>query len=225
MRTIAFLLPFMLLLCNCKQRTENTEPKLDESVVEVETAAPLSPVMRELLGFASITFNDTTDIDGIFLFHEMDGEGATREIDKDRAINLYKGLMKRSPASAFPIFEIKGTEMAILPVQGKGYGGPIWAKILVDRTTLEINKIAFEHKAESDGYGAAISGTTFENQFEGKKIDLEKSALGLADKIERSSDEGNVIEGISGATMTSDAAVDMVNNGIKRYRKYLNKKP
>lgn len=82
--------------------------------------------------------------------------------------------MKREQAVSLPIFEIKGTETVILPLQGVGFGGAIWAKVLVDRKALEIEKIEFEHKAESDGYGAAMTESSFERQFDGVKINLDE---------------------------------------------------
>lgn len=61
-------------------------------------------------------------------------------------------MMSREDANALPILEIKNTDNAIPLVQGNGFGGVIWAKVLVDTKSMEIKKIEFDHTAESDGW-------------------------------------------------------------------------
>jgi len=50
-------------------------------------------------------------------------------------------MMKRQNTTSWPIFEIRNTDTAILPVGGIGFWGAIWAKVLMDRRTLEIKKL------------------------------------------------------------------------------------
>ena len=103
-------------------------------------------------------------------------------------------------------------------VKGKGFGGPIWAMLLIDAKTLEILKIKFSHKAESEGYGAGIVRTSFQNQFKGKIVKISSAnTFGLQGHGEETY---YPIDGISGATVTNMAVVNMLNEGLKGYAEY-----
>ena len=221
MRAKLLLLLFISLILNCKQNPGTAKQEAEEIKEEPKTTSEVSPIAKELIQFADLTFTDSTDVNDLVLFKEIDGKGAVTETDMNSAVTLYEKMAKRGQITLYPIFEIKDTDTAILPIQGAGFGGAIWAKVLVDRNTLEIEKIAFGHKAESEGYGAAMTQTSFENQFVGTKINLEEDTFTLRQAMDKVRDDGQIIDGISGATMTSQGVVEMVNEGMKNYRNYL----
>ena len=221
MKTKIIFLLVVLLFWNCKQKSNTEEPK-EVDVLKEENAIVLVPkVMIELGKIADVVLTDKSDINQFIGFKQIDTHQSVTTIDMNDAISLYKRIMKREKVTSFPIFELKNTDEVILPIQGVGFGGPIWAKVLVDKNTLEIKKIAFEHFAETDGYGAAISQSPFANEFIGTKINLNKNTFTLQKNIENRIDDGVVVDGISGATMTSEAAIEMVNEGLKKYKGYL----
>jgi Na+-transporting NADH:ubiquinone oxidoreductase subunit C len=222
MKTKIVLLLLVFLGWNCKQNSETKKPKVKDAKQEVQTVAKVSPVIKELAAFADLTLTDSTNVNELILFKEIDTSGSVTEIEMAKAVLLYKKMMKKELVNSLPIFEIKNTKTAILPIQGVGFGGAIWAKVLVDRTTFEIKKIAFEHQAESEGYGNAINQSHFENQFVGTKINLDQNTFTLQKNMERRMDDGTIIDGISGATMTNNAVIEMMNEGMKSYRNYLN---
>ena len=213
-----FLVP---LMWNCKQNPDTEKPKVEESKQETVVVTKLPTIIKELAKFAEPTFSDSTDIGELMTFKELDASGTVTSITMEKAVDLYKAMTKTGQASTMPIFEIQNTDNSILSVQGKGFGGVIWATVLVDRKTLEIKKVAFEHKAESNDYGAAMTQTSFENQFIGTKINLEQNTFSLKKAAEKAVDGGQIIDGISGSTVTSKGAVDMMNEGIKSYLNYL----
>jgi len=219
---IVLFMAFGFMLCGCKEKSDAIKPKAELPEQEILIEKPVSPVLIEMGKFADLVISDSITANELFLFKEIDDNGVVETVDENEAINLYKKMMKRDAVKSYVIFEIENTDTAILVVQGLGFGGPIWARVLVDTKTLEIKKIAFEHKAESDGYGAAMTQTSFENQFVGTKIDLEKNTFTLQKNIEKRIDDGAFIDGISGATMTSQGAIEMVNEGLKKYKGYLN---
>jgi Na+-transporting NADH:ubiquinone oxidoreductase subunit C len=93
----------------------------------------------------------------------------------------------------------------------------------VDKTTSEITKVAFDHKAESDEYGAdGITLSSFEDQFIGSKIDWTENTFGLHQSGKTLVDGNTTIDGISGATVTSQAVLKMMNEGLQKYSGYLN---
>ncbi|WP_339628593.1 FMN-binding protein [uncultured Maribacter sp.] len=221
MKTKIILLLVVLLFWNCKQKP-GTEKSKEIEILKEETATVLvPPTMIELGKFADVLLSDKSDINQFIDFKQIDTNQSVTAIDMNTAIALYKKMMKRSKSTSLPIFEIKNTEDVILPIQGVGFGGPIWAKVLVDRNTLEIKKIAFEHFAETDGYGAAITQSPFMDEFTGTKINLDKNTFALQKNMEKRIDDGVMVDGISGATMTSEGAIEMVNEGLKKYKAYL----
>ncbi|NNE78310.1 MAG: FMN-binding protein [Pricia sp.] len=216
------LLGTVLFFWSCKEKPENNVPEVQESVQELPKVKRLSPIISELVQF----FSDTTlaegaDVNQIIAFKKIDNDDTIVEVDMDEGVSLYKSMMTPKNQEAFPIFEIRNTDTAILPISGKGFGGAIWAKVLIDRNTLEIKKIEFDHKAESEGYGAAMTRSSFENQFAGSVVNMEKNSFVLQKNIEERVDYGTPIDGISGATMTSEGVLDMVNEGLKKYKGYL----
>jgi len=106
-------------------------------------------------------------------------------------------------------------------MQGIGFGGPIWAKVLVDRNTLEIKNIAFDHFGETDGYGVAMTQTSFSDEFIGAIIDLDKNTFIFQKNLDDKKNTAISVDGISGATITSEAAIEMVNEGLKKFKGYL----
>ncbi len=209
------------MIWNCKENSDTAKPKVEVSKQETLAVAELPTSIKELAKFAVPTFSDAANSDEWMIFKEIDANGTVTSINRQRAIDLYKAITKPQQVSAMPIFEIKNTDMVILPIQGKGFGGAIWANVVVDRKTLEIKKITFEHKAESEGYGAALTQSTFENQFVGAKINLDENSFILKKNMEQRLDDGMVVDGISGATMTSDGVIEMMNLGLKKYKEYL----
>lgn len=222
MKKIKILLMIMVVLgWNCKENPKQTEPII-EPEQEIQTTTDLPETIKEIALFASPTFRDTTNIQDLIIFKEFNTtSGIISTTALERANDLYKKLATRGQATSLPIFEVKETVLVVLPVQGVGFGGAIWAKVLLDKKTLEIKNIAFEHKAESEGYGAAVSEKTFEDQFLGVKINLEEDTFTLQKAIEKANDDGHFIDGISSATMTSKGAVSMLNEGLRKYGGYL----
>ncbi|MFT5735994.1 MAG: Na+-transporting NADH:ubiquinone oxidoreductase subunit C [Maribacter sp.] len=74
---------------------------------------------------------------------------------------------------------------------------------MVDTKSLEIKKIEFDPKAESDGYGGAMTQSSFEDKRIGTKINLEKNIFALQKNMEKRIDDGTIFDGISGTIMTS----------------------
>jgi Na+-transporting NADH:ubiquinone oxidoreductase subunit C len=216
MKQKIFGLILIFLICNCKENPDNTKPKVEEPIQKTAAIAKLPNIIMELAEFADPNFTESTNINDLLLFKAIEENGTVESITMESALDLYKAMRKPVPVTVMPIFEIKNTETSILPIQGRGFGGALWAKVLVNRNTLEIIKVAFEHKAESDEYAAALTQDSFQNQFVGAKISFEEKTFTL----QKADDGGRIIDGISGATVTSQGAVDMMNEGLQKYRNY-----
>ncbi|MBC8770473.1 FMN-binding protein [Arenibacter sp. BSSL-BM3] len=218
MMKIKILLMILVVMgWNCKENPKQTEQKIEAVKEVIQTTTVIPDSIEEIATFVAPILAGTTNILGLIIFKELNTSGKVSTIEMARAGDLYNKLESRGQATSLPIFEIRDTDLVVLPIQGVGFGGAIWAKVLLDKKKLEIKKIAFEHKAESEGYGAAVSEKTFEDQFLGVKIKLDKDTFTL----QKAGDAVHFIDGISGATMTSKGAVTMVNEGLRKYSSYL----
>lgn len=210
---------FMMLLpmaWNCKEKPEQKEPNQKIAVAKKNSRA-----LKDLASFAGISLSDTTDVQSLMSFKEMDENGVVLNSDQDNIQKLFKALEDPNPTKTLPIVEIKNTDLVILAVNGKGFSGSIWTKLLVNRGTLEIEKIQFEHKSESEGYGSEITKKSFEEQFLGIVIDPDSNTFGLSQGGVTSPGGKRLVDGIAGATVTSKRVVDMLNVGLQKYRNYL----
>ena len=221
MKTKFLLLLVVLFFWNCKQKLSTEKTKKIEILREQKAIELVPPTIIELGSFGDISFSDTTDINEFIDFKRIEATQSVTVISMKEAVILYKKVMKRKKAISLPIFEIKNTNNVILPMQGIGFGGPIWAKVLVDRNTLEIKNIAFDHFAETDGYGAAMTQTSFSDEFIGAIIDLDKNTFIFQKNLDNKKNTAISVDGISGATITSEAAIEMVNEGLKKFKGYL----
>lgn len=204
------------LIWSCKEK-----PSINKPLNEVKVTSQITPEIKELLKFAKITYTDTTTVSHLLQFKLIDENGEIRLSDSEENTKAYRNLIKGKATSVLPIFEIIGSDQVIFVVQNRGNIGNIWAKILLDKKSKETLDISFDHMAESEGYGAGITMGPFENQFVGIVLDTDSNSFGLNQKGKVLIEGVHMIDGISGATITSKATVEMMNQGVQKYRKYL----
>lgn len=216
LRPIALIF-LLALFCQCKESKADTQI---QKVQEVKTN-PVPRIIVELAEFSGVLVSDTTDISSLLNFKMIDSTGRLLDTEMDEVAKGFKLLMTGKKVTSFPILELKNSDKAILMVQGRGYGGDIWAKLLVDKKTMQIEKLELDHAAESEGYGAGITYSSFEEQFTGTDLSLDKPSFGLRQSGEVLVKGKHYIDGISGATVTCDGVVKMVNLGLQPYQDYL----
>lgn len=151
----------------------------------------------------------------------MDENGATRNAKMGGALEVYLNNTTSSKATSYPVFEVKNSSLVILPISGKGLWGAIWADVLLDKNTMEIVSIVFDHETETPGLGAEITHSYFKNQFVGVRLDPTSRCFSLHQDGEEVLEGKECIDGVSGATITSKGAVQMLNNGLLKYYAYL----
>lgn len=223
MKTLLSYITFCILIFSCKPQSESKTQDVSKSQPEPQKEIQISPILKDILEFAEINTKQNVDIDNLLIAIAVDSSGNSTPIHMEEGIQLYKDITKAKQAGRLPVFEITNTNKAILLVTGKGYMDAIWAKIMVDRPGKKILKVAFDHKGESEGYGASMTLSSFENQFQDTDISFVTPTFGLLQGGKNISKGNQQIDGISGATITSKAAVDMMNTGLQRYAKYFQK--
>lgn len=128
-------------------------------------------------------------------------------------------------------WKVNGSEKIILILSGNGLWDQIGGYILVNKNSNTIENIVFSHKNETPGLGAKISKRSFEEKFIGLNLNqthtflIKKPSNRNTPNDEQPSDLEDInphqIEGISGASITSDGVQNMLNKTIENYSELL----
>ncbi len=130
-----------------------------------------------------------------------------------------------------PLFvcEKDGEILYVIPLRGKGLWGPVWGHVALKDDFITVAGVVFDHKGETPGLGAEISGSKFQAQFTGKtifnkqmqfkSITIKKGGVGTLPAAEQI----HGVDAISGGTITSDGVNDMLKDNIENYVPYIQK--
>ncbi len=221
MKTKFLVLLLVPILWNCRQKEEKT-PQRPEPILKEESSGHLSG-LEGIADFLDISLIDSSDAVSKLRFWKLDQNNIVDSTGITEAVDLYHKFNGPGKRDIYPIFEVKDNTNVMLLMSDKGFGGNIRGTFLIDKNTLEIKKVVFEHMAESEGYGAAISLSSFEDQFVGTKVDFQENTFGL-NQNDRTIIKGDkVVDGISGATITSRLTVEMINDALKVYKGFFDK--
>ena len=79
----------------------------------------------------------------------------------------------------------------------------------------------FYHESETAGLGARISEKWFQDQFIGKPIFGEDGDVALTVVKAGAAQKENEVDGVTGATLTSNGVAAMVKDGLTAYEDFL----
>jgi Na+-transporting NADH:ubiquinone oxidoreductase subunit C len=173
---------------------------------------------KQFYSLINPTINNSINPDSIFNFILLEGHNEQVKSNSNKTIELFIENIDRDMPTQLPIFEIKNSNDVILPFSGKGMWDKIWGAVLLNRDSLLVKNIFFNHRGETPGLGAEIKYSQFENQFENKKISLTSNSFTLKENGK------NNIDGLTGATITSESVVNILNEYMLNYKTYLEEK-
>jgi Na+-transporting NADH:ubiquinone oxidoreductase subunit C len=138
-----------------------------------------------------------------------------------------EGTVKQGEILKMPVYQFKSAEGVvlnyILPSYGFGLWDNIWGFVALESDLNTIKGVIFDHKGETPGLGARITEAKVQNRFVGKKM---FDANGVA-SLELMKGEGkdysgeeNKVDGMSGATLTSNGLNHMFTNYFNLYKNY-----
>ena len=125
------------------------------------------------------------------------------------------------------ICQIDSTIKYVVPITGRGLWGGLWGYIAIDDDLQTIYGAYFSHESETAGLGALIADEPFQKLFNGKHIFADTDTVRQEPlltvvkngKVEPQNQQYQV-DGITGATLTSNGVADMVKSGLKQYTGY-----
>ena len=115
-----------------------------------------------------------------------------------------------------------------IPVAGKGLWSTLFGYIALEPDLDTVLGIQFYKHGETPGLGGEVEKEWFTDNFIGKKIrNVEGEIIGikvLKGKVDDSKEDAiHQVDGISGATVTSNGVTIFLKDDLKRYEAYLNK--
>lgn len=122
------------------------------------------------------------------------------------------------------VAQVDGQTKYVLPVKGRGLWGGLWGYISIDEDKQHVFGTYFDHESETAGLGARIKERWFQEQFNGKPIFTDnKQQVALTVVKKGASKAETEIDGVTGATLTSNGVAGMVTDGLQAYIDFLNK--
>lgn len=138
-------------------------------------------------------------------------------------LSAYGSAIKAGELHVF-VAEVGGETKYVLPVTGRGLWGGLWGYIALNADKKTVFGTYFYHTSETAGLGARIGERWFQEQFNGKPLfagdDTHNIALSVV-KAGASKAETEV-DGVTGATLTSDGVSAMVKDGLTVYISFIN---
>lgn len=120
------------------------------------------------------------------------------------------------------VCKVDGQTKYVIPVYGMGLWGAINGYIAINADKSTVFGTYFDHESETAGLGAEIKDNrAWQNQFQGKKLfaqDPYKIALAVSKKVE---DPATQVDGITGATLTSNGVTEMLQTCLGAYMNFL----
>ena len=142
-------------------------------------------------------------------------------------IDLKKEEKKPEAERIMPLYVYSGSQGKnyIMAVRGNGLWDKIWGSIAVSDDFNTLVGATFDHQAETPGLGAEIKDNpAFAAAFQGTKIYNDKGDY-VSVKVRKggAKNKTHEVDGISGATITSDGVSEMLFRCIKYYEPYFSK--
>ena len=123
---------------------------------------------------------------------------------------------------ALPVYIFKNG-ITVVPCYGAGLWGPIWGYVGLEKDLKTIKAVRFGHKGETPGLGAKISDEpSFAESFVGKSVGAGEILFEIVKPANRQT-ENNGVDAISGATITSQALGNTLNQWFGFYNNYFAK--
>jgi len=157
------------------------------------------------------------DLEGNVILHKM-GEEITEE-EKDSQLPVY--IMVQDGR----------VDAVAIPVSGYGLWSTLYGYLALDKDLDTVRGITFYKHGETPGLGGEIEKPWFQNNFIGKKIFGPDNQL-VSIKVIKGEVEGRItdpeeklhsVDGISGATITSNGVTKLLEKWLKAYEPFLRK--
>ncbi|MCQ2289487.1 MAG: NADH:ubiquinone reductase (Na(+)-transporting) subunit C [Muribaculaceae bacterium] len=160
----------------------------------------------------------------------VDDKGNVADTTAGVAFNVDMKANSKCDAQSrkLPVLKCKlddGSTKYVIPVYGAGLWGPIWGFVAVDADGSTVYGANFSHEGETPGLGARIAEEPFQDAFKEKQLFKEGAFknVEVVKKGQKPSNDGDYVDALTGATITSRGVSDMLAAGLAPYEPFLKK--
>ena len=150
-------------------------------------------------------------------------DGAAKDEDGFKVNN------KEISEENLPIYvcNVNGETKYVIPMSGRGLWGGLWGYVAVNNDFQTVFGAYFSHESETAGLGSLIADLPFQEKFIGKHIftaeNTDKVELTVVKKGKVEADKADYqVDGLTGATLTTNGVAEMVNSGLQKYVGFFN---
>jgi Na+-transporting NADH:ubiquinone oxidoreductase subunit C len=107
-----------------------------------------------------------------------------------------------------------------------GLWGPISGYIAINEDKATVYGAYFTHESETAGLGAEIKDNqSWQEKFVGKKLFSGGNTANIALSVNKKVDDPTTqVDGVTGATLTSNGVTEMLHDGLSQYLKFFQDK-
>ncbi len=117
---------------------------------------------------------------------------------------------------------VDGQTKYIFPVKGRGLWGGLWGYISLNEDKQNVYGTYFSHESETAGLGSRIVERVFQESFNGRPVFGDNpSQVALTVTKAGSAKAETEVNGITGATLTSNGVAAMVTDGLQSYIEFI----
>lgn len=118
---------------------------------------------------------------------------------------------------------VDGATKYVFPVKGRGLWGGLWGYISLNEDKQNVFGTYFSHESETAGLGSRIAERAFQESFNGRPVFAEDpSQVALTVTKDGTAKTETEVNGITGATLTSNGVAAMVTDGLQAYIEFIN---
>ena len=123
------------------------------------------------------------------------------------------------------VCEVNGEVKYVVPMTGRGLWGGLWGYMAINADCKTVFGAYFSHESETAGLGSPIAEKPFQERFKDMQLFAEGDSTNVALTIVK---KGQVkspkteVDGLTGATLTTKGAAEMVTNGLQQYINFFN---
>ncbi|MFO1051214.1 MAG: NADH:ubiquinone reductase (Na(+)-transporting) subunit C [Planctomycetota bacterium] len=142
--------------------------------------------------------------------------------------------MKEKEREGFRVIALakddKGEEVIVLPISGKGLWSTLYGYLALEKDANTVRGITFYKHGETPGLGGEVDNPNWKALWKEDKKILEGGELvGVAVKkghVDKSvaRERDHMVDGLSGATITSNGVTKLVKKDLEAFKPYLSKR-
>ncbi len=157
----------------------------------------------------------------------IDSAGTVVKDGKSKDADGFTVENKSISKTCLPLYvcQVNGETKYLVPMTGRGLWGGLWGYMSVNADLQTVYGAYFSHEGETAGLGALITEQKFQDLFKGKHIYADTTSHEVALTIVKNGKvepgkENYQVDGITGATLTSNGVANMIHDGLQQYVAY-----